>query len=227
MSKIFLTGDTHIPIDVSKLDIVNFPEQNDLTRNDYVIVLGDFGLLWHNNDRYLQWKDWFEHRNFTTLWLDGNHENHDWIDSLPVSKWKGGKVHRISDNIIHLMRGQIFTINQHTFFVYGGAQSNDMERREIGISWWAREQGNFQEEYEAINNLALYNNKVDYILTHTCPQFISKEYFGFTDITVTGKFLNYIAETVTFNEWYFGHIHKDRDMGNYHAIFQTIRQLMN
>ena len=43
---IFLTGDTHIPIDVSKLNTKNFPEQKNLTSDDYVIILGDFGLYW-------------------------------------------------------------------------------------------------------------------------------------------------------------------------------------
>ena len=46
---IYLTGDTHIPIDISKLNTISFPEQKQMTREDYVIVLGDFGLLWHED----------------------------------------------------------------------------------------------------------------------------------------------------------------------------------
>ena len=42
--KIYVTGDTHIPIDISKLNMREFPEQKELTREDYVIILGDFGL---------------------------------------------------------------------------------------------------------------------------------------------------------------------------------------
>ena len=109
---IYLTGDTHLPLDIEKLNTTSFPEQKKMTRDDYVIVLGDFGLLWHEDKEYLWWKRWLEGKNFTLLWIDGNHENHEWIDSLPVSEWHGGKVHFISPNIIHLMRGQIFTIEK-------------------------------------------------------------------------------------------------------------------
>ena len=35
-----------MPIDISKLSTKNFKAQKKLTRDDYVIVLGDFGLLW-------------------------------------------------------------------------------------------------------------------------------------------------------------------------------------
>ncbi len=103
---IYLTGDTHIPIDISKLNTISFPEQKQMTREDYVIVLGDFGPLWHEDATYRHWLDWLEKKNFTLLWLDGNHENHDWIERLPVTEWHGGKVHVIAENVIHLMRGQ-------------------------------------------------------------------------------------------------------------------------
>ena len=49
---IYLTGDTHIPIDISKLNTKNFPEQKNLTRNDYIIIIGDFGLYWHEDKTY-------------------------------------------------------------------------------------------------------------------------------------------------------------------------------
>ena len=39
------------------------------------------------------------------LLMVSNHENHDALDAYPVEFWNGGKVHKISDSIIHLMRG--------------------------------------------------------------------------------------------------------------------------
>ena len=130
---IYLTGDTHIPIDIEKLNTKNFPEQKKLSRDDYVIVLGDFGLLWQKNKTYEYWKKWLEEKNFTTLWIDGNHENHAWINSLPTESWNGGLIHRISENIIHLMRGQIFEIQGKTFFTCGGAASYDKACKNIII----------------------------------------------------------------------------------------------
>ena len=225
---IFLTGDTHIPLDIEKLNTKAFPEQKHLTPNDFLIVLGDFGLLWNEDKTYYWWKQWFENKNFTTLWLDGNHENHDWIDTLPVSEWNGGKVHQISKNIIHLMRGQVFYLNGKSFFTYGGALSFDKEYRTPGITWWAREEGNYTEEQEALDNLAKENWQVDYILTHTCPDMFLQSFFGFTDIvrSTTGRFLDHIAQNVSFKDWYFGHMHEDKDIGKYHVLYNTIKKII-
>ena len=35
----------------------------------------------------------------------------------------GGKVHRIRPHVLHLMRGQVFDIEGHTFFTMGGVKS--------------------------------------------------------------------------------------------------------
>lgn len=114
---VFLTGDTHIPIDIDKLD---FPEQEQMTREDYVIVLGDFGLLWHWDKTFEHYLEWLKEKPYTLLWLDGNHENHEWIQSLPEATWHGGSVHYVAENIIHLARGSIFDIEGKHFFVICG-----------------------------------------------------------------------------------------------------------
>lgn len=224
---IFLTGDTHIPIDTGKLNSKNFPEQKELNHDDYVIVLGDFGLLWKRDKEYEYWKTWFNTRNFTTLWIDGNHENHDWIDSLPVEVWNGGKVHRIDENIIHLMRGQVFEIEGKTFFTMGGATSVDKEYRKEGISWWKREEPSYEELEEAMINLDIAGNKVDYILTHTCPKAAVTPMFRLSSYVHSGveNFLNEVYERVTFKEWYFGHWHERKDYGRLHCIFNSVVRL--
>ena len=104
---IFITGDLHGQHDFYKLTKTKFPDTN-LTKDDYLIIAGDFGLVWHDNylsNTYLQMLD---SKNYTTLFIDGNHENHFILDNLPIKKWKGGNVHYITKKIIHLMRGQIY-----------------------------------------------------------------------------------------------------------------------
>ena len=224
---IYLTGDTHIPIDIEKLNTKNFPEQKKLSRDDYVIVLGDFGLLWQKNKTYEYWKKWLEEKNFTTLWIDGNHENHAWINSLPTESWNGGLIHRISENIIHLMRGQIFEIQGKTFFTCGGAASYDKAYRTEGISWWPEENISYKECETAMNNLQKHNNTVDYILTHTCPQSLVMPMFNLNPITCpTGIFLDEVYRTVKFKDWYFGHWHEDKDFGNFHCLYDNVIKLL-
>lgn len=60
--------------------------------------------------------EWFDESNFTTLFVDGNHENHALLDTFPVEEWHGGKIHRIKPSVIHLMRGQVFEIDGKNIF---------------------------------------------------------------------------------------------------------------
>ena len=84
MSRIFITGDTHCDYDWRKINTRNFPEQKKLSKDDFVIIAGDFGGIW-DVDRFRVQEspaekaglDWLEQKPFTTLFIPGNHENYD------------------------------------------------------------------------------------------------------------------------------------------------------
>ena len=130
---VYLFGDIHGGIDISKLNTKNFPEQKHLTRDDYVIILGDFGLVWDESKEILYWLRWLGNKPFTVLFIDGNHENFDLLNQYPVVDYLGGKAHKVSENIYHLMRGEIFTTDGNKYFCMGGAESVDKENRQDHI----------------------------------------------------------------------------------------------
>jgi predicted phosphodiesterase len=105
---ILVTGDTHGNIDFNKIKLLS--DKKILTMNDYLIIAGDFGAIWDKNtlDSDLSV---YENLNFNILFVDGNHENFNLLNSFPVQKWNGGDVHVIRDNIKHLKRGQVFIID--------------------------------------------------------------------------------------------------------------------
>lgn len=73
---IFITGDCHS--DLTKFNTDNFPIQKKMTKNDYIIICGDFGCVWNylvESAYEKHWLDWLDKKNFTTLFVDGNHEN--------------------------------------------------------------------------------------------------------------------------------------------------------
>ena len=124
---IYITGDCHS--DFTRFSTENFPEQREMTKDDYVIICGDFGGVWmryEESEKEKWWMDWLEDKPFTTLFVDGNHENFDRLYSYPVEEWNGGKIHRIRPSVIHLMRGQVFTIEGKKIFTFGGAKSHDI-----------------------------------------------------------------------------------------------------
>lgn len=219
---IFLTGDTHREIDIHKLNAKQFPQGKLLAKTDYVIVSGDFGFLWDYSNANKWWLNWISSRGFTTLFVDGNHENFDMIDALPVTQWNGGNVHVINNSVIHLMRGQVFNIEGLNFFTFGGAESVDKADRKRYIDWWPQEDPSWIEYEEGLSNLERHGNKVDYILTHTCSSntllALESKIGQLKPITSQNKFFDVLAEQVTYKHWYFGHFHEDMQIDDKHTV---------
>lgn len=226
---IYITGDTHS--DFSRFTEENFPIQSEMTKDDYIIICGDFGGVWTFEEESIREKellDWLDNKNFTTLFVDGNHENYTRLYNYPIEEWKGGKVHKIRDSVLHLMRGEIFDIDNKRIFAFGGARSHDIqdgilnldeeekiyEYRKRGayfrirdFSWWDLELPTNQEMENGIENLEKINYKVDYIISHCCPTSIQALINSTYKRDILTDYLQQISEKCTFKRWYFGHYH--------------------
>lgn len=116
--KIFTTGDTHGNFE--RLRPEYFPEGLELTKEDVVLQLGDFGGVWFGDERDDEALDWLEGLTFTVAFVSGNHENYDALVKYPIENWHGGRVQPVRPHVLHLMRGQVFELAGHTFFTMGG-----------------------------------------------------------------------------------------------------------
>lgn len=229
MSRVFITGDTHGPMSIQRLGSGYFPEGHELTKDDYVIICGDFGLVFalteSSEEKY--WLKWLEDKPWTTLFVDGNHENFARLNSYPVEEWHGGKVHKIRPSVIHLMRGQIFDINGYKWFTYGGAESTDQYWRIPYESWWPEETPSIEEYNEGVHNLRAVDFKVDYIITHAMPQSYLENFFytakAYTKPNGTSYQLQDFKLMCEYREWYCGHYHMDMSFDKtFHALFSDI-----
>ena len=231
-----ITGDTHIPIDIHKLASRNYPESKEMTKNDYVIITGDFGGVWDGSSEDEYWRKWLDKKPFTTLFADGNHENFDLLAKYPVVDFMGGKAHKISDSIYHLMRGYVFDIEGKSFFVMGGAASHDKEYREENISWWQEEMPDEEEMKRGLENLEKRGFEVDYIISHCAPDHIQdivcyyrEQLRGSTTVyakdSLTG-YLQQVMDRCSFKKWFFGHYHLDREINDqFRALYYDIIRL--
>lgn len=209
---IYITGDTHGQV----ISLENFKALSD---KDIVIICGDFGFIWNNSTLENQVLDSIqEDFKCTFAFIDGNHENFHLLKKYPIRNWNRGKVQQIRKNIFHLMRGEIYVIENKSFFCMGGACSIDKENRLSGISWWKEEEPNFQEIENGFSNLDKYNWKVDYILTHDLPQSIIDKNFPFMSSDSTRRMLNYFDKNINFKVWYAGHHHQDVLLSEKHRI---------
>ena len=223
---IYVTGDTHG-------DIIRFIENNmedsDWTKDDFLIICGDFGFVFLDSEQERQKLDYLESKPYTICFCDGNHENFPKLFSYPQEKWNGGNVHRVRKNVFHLMRGQTFLIDGKKIFTMGGAYSIDRYMRTLNKSYWKEELPSGEEYREAIQNLKEHNNSVDLVITHTAPREIIRrmgKYPDAHDMELTG-FLEWIMYEVKFEHWYFGHWHLDQTIdGKYTvAYFDTYKVL--
>lgn len=224
---IYITGDTHGDW-MSRLRTNAFPEQKEMTKDDYVIICGDFGI-WHDTNQERHNLKWLDDKPFTTLFVDGNHENFDRLYTMPVSEWNGGNVHFIRPHIIHLMRGQVFEIDGVSLFTFGGASSHDIQDgilekdnprikewnknpfkmfRVNHESWWKEELPSEEEMSEGIQNLEKYNNKIDFIITH-CGATSSIALYSMGDYKpdILTNYFEEIRQKVNFKKWFMGHYH--------------------
>lgn len=237
---IYVTGDCHA--DWSRFSTNCFPEQKEMTRDDYVIVCGDFGV-WNPDNTEKWWFKWLSEKNFTLLFVDGNHDNFDrlYSDEFEIVDFHGGKAHKICENVYHLMRGYIFELCGKKFFAFGGASSHDIQdgilelsdyksikelandynrRTQRGemlrinhISWWKQEMPSEDEMKFGLETLRNNGNKVDYIVSHCCPQEVASLFsHGFYKPDKLTGYFNTVARTTEFSKWFFGHYHNNKQI---------------
>ena len=235
---IYITGDCHG--DFERFNASIFPEQHEMTKADYVIICGDFGGVWNKDEESKMETmvlDWLDCKSFTTLFVDGNHENFDRLYEYPVEEWNGGKIHRIRPSVIHLMRGQVYELEGKKNFTFGGASSHDIDggileldapdyrkkKKELDkgwkpyrinhLSWWKEELPSEKEMDEGRKNLQRYDNKVDFIITHCASSSTTALIsHGIYKSDLLTSYLEEIRRSVKFKKWFFGHYHDNRNV---------------
>lgn len=235
---IYITGDCHRNFE--RFNTRNFPEQKEMTKDDYVIICGDFGGVWDKEKESKEETfllDWIDCKPFTTLFVDGNHENFDRLYSYPVEEWHGGKVHKIRDSVIHLMRGQVFNIEGKKIFTFGGASSHDIDggilelddpdfkkkKKKLDkgwkpyrinhLSWWEQELPSEEEMEEGRRNLEANGNKVDFIVSHCCAfSTLALLSQGMYKSDRLNAYFEELHQKVQFKKWFFGHYHDNQNV---------------
>ena len=197
-----------------------------LTKNDLMAVTGDFGVVW--GPETPEWSqienkilDELEAMPFTTVFIDGNHENFDRLLAFPEEERFGGKVEALRPSVLHLkQRGHVYDFGGMKTWCFGGGISIDKILRREGTSWWAAEEPS-KEEYEyGISQLEANGWKVDMVLTHAAPTralnalnlkpLLTKDLGYEANLyDPLSPYFEQVTERLDFDRWSFGHYHKD------------------
>ena len=219
---IYVTGDMH-----GAEDRLYGKEWRKLKAGDILIVCGDFGYIWNGGKFEKEAVEYLGSRKFTVCFVDGTHENFDKINACRETYWKGGMVHRIHGNLLHLMRGQIFNIDGISIFTFGGGESTDKDiRAEQGL-YWKEELPTPREMAEGAAKLDEVGCEVDYIITHEPPKRVkSAMLLRGGEVDRLNKLNGYFEEIeggCSFKKWYFGSMHEDRAVTPIHTcVFNKI-----
>ena len=249
---IYITGDTHG--DFRRFSTKRFPVLKEMTKDDIVMVTGDFGLILDKDESSPNEKhkiNWLNAKPFTTVFVDGNHENFDRLFSeSPLVPFHDGLAYQISDSIFWLKRGEVFEFEGEYYWAFGGAQTHDTEHflvkdgpggirhyknvvnvlkrnnefyRTLGEDWWPQEMPSTEEMEHGLKNLEAVHWKVDYVITHCAPTSL------FKPLNAVGMEPNYltdyfedIADKIEFKNWFFGHHHRDMELGKFRALYHDI-----
>ena len=228
---IYITGDKHADF----REVFYFCYANETTLDDILIVLGDAGINYYANDKDNELKNSLkEHYPITLFCIHGNHEERpENIKTYKTKKFHDGIVYYEEDypNILVAKDGEIYNFNNKKVLVIGGAYSVDKYfRLARGYNWYESEQPSDETKNKVKSVLKDLDNKVDIILSHTCPyKYLPREMFleGIDQSTVdnsTEYFLDEIEESTDYNLWYCGHYHTDKKIDKIIFMFHKIEE---
>ena len=201
--------------------------------NTIIFILGDGGFLWHN-DPYSDFggelintlNSWLKELNSTCIVVPGNHENYKRIYSLPKVHLKEknfeGDFREISEFIKYTERFGEYTFEGKSVLVLGGARSLDkMYRQEE--EWFTKETFSIEEK-DIILSL-IKDAEYDYVLAHTCPDYIVRQIFEENHYRDSNsEFFDKVMNYISPKAWYFGHFHPKKIQGEWNfGNFDNLR----
>lgn len=218
---IYVTGDMHG-------DPQRFSERalRRLRAEDTLLILGDFGFVWQGGEEEERALDMIGARRYQVLFLPGAHENYSLLEQYPIVSFAGGQARQLRQRLYMLLPGEIYELEGQKIFALGGGQSEDVELRQEGKSWWPQELPSAQTLEAAAKNLA-EKGPADFILTHEAPQklrtaILMRE----EEPNRLGVFLDRVMEREPYQKWYFGCYHIDRKVTRKHfAVYRQVLRL--
>lgn len=203
---------------------------------DTIIHVGDFGLFPSEIHKFLAKTNRIARDHGITIYtLDGNHEDHAWLASLPIDATTGLKAIPAPNpltnlsNIFVLPRNTRWRWDDTTFLALGGAASIDRRFRTQDIDWWAEETLSPEDI-----DTAIAEGFADVMFTHDSPstapnpvtdnlkgQMMAARHYGMSALeyatdhrTLLSQVTNAVAPRLLFH-------------GHYHVPYQNVFRHQN
>lgn len=224
---IYITGDTHGNFE----RLEKFCKEKRTTKEDLLIILGDFGANYYGGYRDYQKKNMLRKLPITIFAIHGNHEQRPYnIQSYTKMVVNGGIVYYEEEypNLLFAKDGEIFEFDGLKTMVIGGAYSIDKNYRlRHRQKWWKDEQPSEDIKAYVEKQLDIIGWDVDIVLSHTAPiKYEPVEAFmpGIDQRRVdksTEMWLDSIEDILLYKKWYCGHYHIEKKVDNLEFMFKN------
>lgn len=230
---IYITGDTHRKFNKIK----KFCIDNNTTKDDIMIILGDVGINFFGGIKDWSVKHSLSKLPITLFCIHGNHEQRPYsIATYKEVEKFGGKVYIEEEfnNIIFAKDGEVYNFNNFKCMAIGGAYSTDKYYRLANNwKWFKNEQPSDNIKKFVEEQLVKNNWKIDFIFSHTCPyNYRPQETFSkildFDKIdTSTEEWLQSLENKLEYTKWYCGHFHIEKLDNKVRFVYDDILELYN
>lgn len=211
---VYITGDTHG--EEARFSEDYIPGESGFTEEDTVLVTGDFQFIFKDDTEQEKALDRLAEKKYEICFIDGNHEKFPTLFAYPEVSFRGGRAREIRKNIHYLIRGEVFSMEGKSYFVFGGAFSLNSPYLTTGVDHFTEEIP-VDEDYEnAKKNLECANYSVDYVITHQAPTSVLLM-LGQAPHPADRRLDDYMEELMhklEYKKWYFGHWHDDREISD-------------
>lgn len=246
--KYFITGDKHRNFQYVK----DFCRDMNTRKKDVLIILGDAGFNYYEDERDDKLKSEISNLNITLFCIHGNKEKRPQnIGAYGIRSFCGGKVYYEPKypNIYFAIDGEIYNFEGKKYMVVGGAHSVDKMRcLEQHKPFWEDEMPDETTKAKVEQKLSAEGNKIYGMMTHTCPiEYLPTEMFVSTrqnadikrkpkksksknffkpDIDrSTEEWLSKLEKQLDYKVWYCGHYHIDKEIDKINMMYSGIRTL--
>lgn len=153
-----------------------------MDKNEYTVQIGDCDF------EYSHLKDYDPNKHKL---IPGNHDNHETVYNDPHCLGRFGYT----------------SLNGVSFFFVAGAFSIDRMYRKENVDWFSNEELSYKEMWDAIT---LYEEvRPEIVISHDCPDIITKSYYGIFDKNNTRIGLERMFEFHKPKMWIYGHWHRN------------------
>lgn len=234
-NNIYITGDTHGDF----TNLINLTRILEIKKDDLLIILGDVGVNFTNDEGDIYRKMQLTKIPATILCIQGNHEMRPTSPGIvwdyKKCEWNSGEIWYEQDfpKILFAEDGDRYEINGRSFLVIGGAYSVDKYYRLTnGLPWFSDEQPDDEIKSRVMAQLKEDSFEEDVILSHTCPMSlrpVDKFMKGIDQSKVdtsTEEFLEKIHLITKYNKWYCGHWHINRKTPEIEFLFERVSMVV-